>query len=601
MGQGLYIKIAQVVAEVFGISADRVRITATTTGKVPNTSATAASSGSDLNGMAAKIAATAIKARMIDFAAKAWKVAKSRIKFEKGQVLIGNQRISFGELAKKVHGGRVSLSSTGFYSTPKITWDRPKGRGNPFFYFAYGASCSEVTIDTMTGEMRVDRVDILHDVGRSLNPAIDMGQIEGGFVQGMGWLTTEELVFDDKGQLRTHAPSTYKIPCASDVPADFRVKLYESGGNPADSIYRSKAVGEPPLMLPISVWCAIADAVGSLKPRGHSKTRRAGHAGSHFAGGEGDAGMKVWAHIAKALEAHGTCAMISVVKVEGSTPREAGARIVVTPLGFHGTIGGGTLEWQAIAKAQALLGKPTQHKLSVHSLGPDLGQCCGGRVQLVTEVFARNDLAAARDFAAREESGVFAVTGRILAPDFSEQFGDSNRKLYLFGAGHVGRALILALAPLPFDVIWIDPREGAFPSVVPSNVVTIQSENPAAEIADAPPGSFALVMTHSHALDLEIIDAVLRSPRFAYAGLIGSATKRARFSKRLREAGIPDENISAMVCPIGIPSIKSKHPSAIAAATAVQLLERDEHLRCAESPLAESLRLDKVGAGRRAS
>lgn len=266
MGQGLYIKVAQVVAEVFGLSADRVRITATTTGKVPNTSATAASSGSDLNGMAAKNAATAIKVRMTDFAAKEWKIAKSRIRFEKGQVLIGNQRISFGELAKKVHAGRVSLSSTGFYSTPKITWDRPNGRGHPFFYFAYGASCSEVTIDTMTGEMRVDRVDILHDVGRSLNPAIDVGQIEGGFVQGMGWLTTEELVFDEKGHLRTHAPSTYKIPCASDVPADFRVKLYESGGNPADSIYRSKAVGEPPLMLPISVWCAIADAVGSLKP-----------------------------------------------------------------------------------------------------------------------------------------------------------------------------------------------------------------------------------------------------------------------------------------------------------------------------------------------
>jgi len=311
--------------------------------------------------------------------------------------------------------------------------------------------------------------------------------------------------------------------------------------------------------------------------------------------------MKVWAHIAKALEAHGTCAMISVVKVEGSTPREAGARIVVTPLGFHGTIGGGTLEWQAIAKAQALLGKSTQHKISVHSLGPDLGQCCGGRVQLVTEVFARSDLAAAKDFAAREETGVFAVTGRILAADFNEQFGDSNRKLFLFGAGHVGRALILALAPLPFDVIWIDPREGSFPAAVPSNVVTIQSENPAGEIANAPPGSFALVMTHSHALDLEIIDAVLRSPRFAYAGLIGSATKRARFSKRLREAGVAESHIDGLVCPIGIPSIKSKHPSAIAAATAVQLLERDEHLRCAESPLAESLRLDKVGAGRRAS
>ena len=266
MGQGLYIKVAQVVAEEFGISVDQVRITPTTTGKVPNTSATAASSGSDLNGMAAKAAAATIKERMADFAARRWKVAKSRIRFENGQVIIGNQSLSFGELAKKVQGARISLSSTGFYSTPRITWDRPKARGNPFFYFAYGASCSEVTIDTMTGEMRVDRVDILHDVGRSLNPAIDIGQIEGAFVQGMGWLTTEELVFDAEGHLRTHAPSTYKIPCASDVPADFRVKLYESGGNRADTIYRSKAVGEPPLMLPISVWCAINDAIGSLRP-----------------------------------------------------------------------------------------------------------------------------------------------------------------------------------------------------------------------------------------------------------------------------------------------------------------------------------------------
>ena len=311
--------------------------------------------------------------------------------------------------------------------------------------------------------------------------------------------------------------------------------------------------------------------------------------------------MKVWSHIVKTLEAHGTCAMISVAKVEGSAPREAGARIVVTPLGFHGTIGGGTLEWHAIAKAQALLGKPTQHKLCSHSLGPDLGQCCGGRVQLVTEVFAANDLEEAKGLAAQEANGVFAIVGRILAPDFTEQFGDSNRKLYLFGAGHVGRALVLALAPLPFDVIWIDPREGAFPSVVPSNVVTIQCENPAAEIANAPSGSFALVMTHSHPLDLEIIDAVLRNASFAYAGLIGSATKRARFSKRLRESGVPDEKVGALVCPIGISSIKSKHPAAIAAGTAAQLLERDELLRNSAIPLAETINLGKVGHGRRAS
>ena len=266
MGQGLYTKVAQVVAEEFGIAAAAVRITATTTGKVPNTSATAASSGADLNGMAAKAAAATIRNRLVDFAAKQWKVPKSRIRFENGQVLIGNRAIPFGDLARQAHIARISLSSTGYYATPKIHWDRARGKGRPFFYFAYGAACSEVTIDTLTGEMKVDRVDILHDVGRSLNPALDIGQVEGGFVQGMGWLTTEELVFDAEGRLRTHAPSTYKIPCASDVPADFRVRLFESRGNKEDTIYRSKAVGEPPLMLGISVWTAIFDAVASCRP-----------------------------------------------------------------------------------------------------------------------------------------------------------------------------------------------------------------------------------------------------------------------------------------------------------------------------------------------
>ena len=266
MGQGLYTKVAQVVAEEFGIAAAAVRITATTTGKVPNTSATAASSGADLNGMAAKAAAATIRNRLVDFAAKQWKVPKSRIRFENGQVLIGNRAIPFGDLARQAHIARISLSSTGYYATPKIHWDRARGKGRPFFYFAYGAACSEVTIDTLTGEMKVDRVDILHDVGRSLNPGLDIGQVEGGFVQGMGWLTTEELVFDAEGRLRTHAPSTYKIPCASDVPADFRVRLFESRGNKEDTIYRSKAVGEPPLMLGISVWTAIFDAVAACRP-----------------------------------------------------------------------------------------------------------------------------------------------------------------------------------------------------------------------------------------------------------------------------------------------------------------------------------------------
>ena len=266
MGQGLYIKVAQVVAEVFGIALERVDITATTTGKVPNTSATAASSGSDLNGMAARNAALIIRDRMATKLAEIWKVAKSKITFGNDTAKAGRNSMSFADLAKTCKDSRIELSSTGHYATPEIHWDRPSGKGMPFFYFAYGAACSEVLIDTMTGEMKVTRVDILHDVGHSMNPAIDMGQIEGGFVQGMGWLTTEELVFDAQGVLRTHAPSTYKIPCASDVPEDFRVALYNSKGNVSDTIYRSKAVGEPPLMLSISVWCAVMDAVASVKP-----------------------------------------------------------------------------------------------------------------------------------------------------------------------------------------------------------------------------------------------------------------------------------------------------------------------------------------------
>jgi xanthine dehydrogenase large subunit len=242
-----------------------VQITATTTGKVPNTSATAASSGSDINGMAARAAARTIKARLIDFAAAEFNVPAEQISFRDNQVFAGNTAIPFPELARRAWRGQVSLSSTGCYRTPDIHWDQEKATGRPFFYFAYGAACSQVLVDITTGEMRLERVDILHDVGRSLNPAIDLGQIEGGFVQGVGWLTSEELVFDAEGRLLTHAPSTYKIPCASDVPADLRIALFD-GANRAETIYRSKAVGEPPLMLAISAFSAIADALHSLAP-----------------------------------------------------------------------------------------------------------------------------------------------------------------------------------------------------------------------------------------------------------------------------------------------------------------------------------------------
>jgi xanthine dehydrogenase large subunit len=259
MGQGLFTKVAQVVAEEFGVGIDRVKITSTRTDKVPNTAPTAASAGSDLNGMAARNAARTVRERLTSFAAELFGVASERVRFRNGMVFVGDFSLPFGELTKKAVLARISLSSTGFYRTPGITWDRAKAKGDPFYYFAYGACCAEVLIDSLTGENRLTRVDILHDVGRSLNPAIDIGQIEGGFVQGMGWLTTEELVYDGEGRLRTHAPSTYKIPVASDMPADFNVALWD-GANSRDTIYASKAVGEPPVMLAIAVFAALADA-----------------------------------------------------------------------------------------------------------------------------------------------------------------------------------------------------------------------------------------------------------------------------------------------------------------------------------------------------
>jgi xanthine dehydrogenase large subunit len=262
MGQGLFQKVAQVAATQFGVSMDMIKITATDTAKVPNTSATAASSGSDLNGMAVKIACETIRQRMSDHLSSLHNCNMSDIQFAQGKVTVKDHVYSFAEAAQLAYQGRVSLSATGFYKTPDIKWDRIAGKGRPFFYFAYGAAVTEVAVDTLTGENRILRADILHDAGASLNPALDVGQIEGGFVQGAGWLTTEELVWDDKGRLKTHAPSTYKIPACGDRPDVFNIALWD-GENQADTIYKSKAVGEPPFMLGMSVFFALSDAVAA--------------------------------------------------------------------------------------------------------------------------------------------------------------------------------------------------------------------------------------------------------------------------------------------------------------------------------------------------
>ena len=309
--------------------------------------------------------------------------------------------------------------------------------------------------------------------------------------------------------------------------------------------------------------------------------------------------MRVWSTIAEMIATHGACALVTVAGVRGSAPREAGARMVVRPDGgFRGTVGGGELEWRAIAAARDALSRDDAPAatLSRFALGPDLGQCCGGSVRLLNEVFGRDRLDEVRSLAAREADGPFRTRGRLgpravervvddsVASDgpaveiegdlVVERFRDPRNPVWLFGAGHVGRALMLALAPLPFDLTWIDEREGIFPTVLPAGVRAVRSADPAAEIACAPARAAIVVMTHHHPLDLAIVHAALAAGRFDYVGLIGSASKRARFASRLRKAGIPEARIAELVCPVGMPSIRSKHPAAIATGIAAQLLER---------------------------
>ncbi|MFA5968820.1 MAG: xanthine dehydrogenase molybdopterin binding subunit [Sphingomonas sp.] len=265
MGQGLYIKVAQVVADVFAVPVSQVRITATRTDKVPNTSATAASSGADLNGMAAHRAAMTIRDRLAAFLSRSFACPESDVHFTPDGIVAGAERLTFGDVCRKAYLGRIALSATGFYATPDIEYDRGAHKGRPFYYFAYGAAVAEVVVDTLTGEHKVLAVDIIHDVGRSLNPTIDIGQIEGGFIQGQGWLTTEELVFDARGRLLTHSPATYKIPTASDRAPHFSITLWD-GENIEPTINRSKAVGEPPFMLANAVFSALAQAIAATVP-----------------------------------------------------------------------------------------------------------------------------------------------------------------------------------------------------------------------------------------------------------------------------------------------------------------------------------------------
>ena len=314
----------------------------------------------------------------------------------------------------------------------------------------------------------------------------------------------------------------------------------------------------------------------------------------------------VWEQVLKALDRHGRLAMATLAATRGSAPREAGARMIVNPDGtFTGTIGGGTLEWKVLALAQSALANPAAPKAAARgiALGPELGQCCGGNVDVIVELIELPARDAIADFARREAIGRLTTRGRLspeqgvvreivgdeLEPGsatfvgdvLTEGFGDVRRLLYLFGAGHVGRALIFALASLPFAVTWLDSRPDAFPAFTPGNTTARSFSDPAAELATAPDGTFVLVMTHSHQLDLAIVNAALAAGRFPYVGLIGSKSKRARFSRLLAAAGVAPERIAALVCPIGIDGVHSKAPAVIAAATVAEMLMRDEAARAA--------------------
>jgi xanthine dehydrogenase accessory factor len=298
--------------------------------------------------------------------------------------------------------------------------------------------------------------------------------------------------------------------------------------------------------------------------------------------------METFRRLIEAIEAEGAAALITLAETAGSAPREAGARMVVRSSGgFYGTIGGGELERQALDEARAALaaGRGPARRRSV-ALGPELGQCCGGRVVWRVETFDKRDLAALAPLSAAEREGPFVALARLGgdgrverrlgdAPEDGEQreaFGEATTPVFLFGAGHVGRALALALAPLPFAVRWIDPRRDEFPKLAPANVTLVAAADPPAELAAAPDGAFVLAITHSHALDLAVVAEALRQDRFAYVGMIGSMTKRARFLSQLRAAGIAEARVAKLVCPIGVPGIVGKEPAVIAAAVAAQLL-----------------------------
>ncbi len=579
MGQGINTKVMQVVAHELGVDLAHVRATATDTSKVANTSATAASTGADLNGKAAQDAARQIRERLARIrGASSTAATAGEVRFAADTVYRQRPwRCRSRNWSQKAYLARVQLWSDGFYATPGLHWDPKTMNGHPFSYFAYGAAVSEVVVDTLTGEWKLLRADALYDAGNSLNPAIDIGQVEGAFIQGMGWLTTEELWWNPAGKLMTHAPSTYKIPACPTARRTSACALFDNG-NVEDSIHRSKAVGEPPLLLPFSVFFAIRDAISSVG--GHQVNPPLNAPATSEA---------ILDAIASSRRAAGAARDDGLAAAPSVTCRRAGdggdrrrarcrasraPRCWCAPTRFADTIGGGHLEHARArdrARDAGAMGERA-HASSALRWARAWASAAAACVHLAFERVDAAQVDAAAQRAAASTAGASSrSTARSSAPCSTTRRPLAGRRprrrstrdrgtprdagartgaagwstrclaprahLVLFGAGHVGAAIVRALAELPCRVTWVDERDDMFPAVVPANVTVEATDTPEALVAAAPRRR----QLPRHDPQPCARPAPGRSDPGARAdvgwfGLIGSHTKRRQFERRLRAA-----------------------------------------------------------------
>ena len=578
MGQGLHTKMIQVAATALGVPMSTVRLAPTRTDKVPNTSATAASSGSDINGGAVKNACDQIRERLAIVAAGQLGVHPDDVRFCDGIVTgigFGDRQLAWADLVHDAYYRRVQLWAAGFYRTAGLHWDAERMQGEPFKYFAYGAAAAEVEVDGFTGAYRLRRADIVHDVGDSLSPLIDLGQIEGGFVQGVGWLTLEELLWDEtdgphRGRLNTQAASTYKIPSFSEMPprvqrapvrAGHRVRRgvrLQGGRRAAADGGVQRARGATAGGGRVRAGRLERGARLPVHPRGRLLGRPGGQgccrpedpAPAAGPGSRGGLTMD-WLRAAQQLRDEGQPGvLVTVAEVRGHAPREAGAKMVVSRDRTWGSVGGGNLEATAVARARELIEsgaaapETSEAQLNPHARNEHGRQCCGGVVRLLLEPLPVRPVIA------------------------------------LFGLGHVGYELARILSRLPVRLLLVDSRPEQLDRVRLADVIdgaadvgiyhTMLGEQ---VLEQLPRGAHVVIMTHDHAEDFALCDAALRLPQpLGGIGLIGSSAKWTRFAAQLAAAGHAPEAIARITCPIGQPGITGKDPAIIAVAVAAALL-----------------------------